>query len=279
MALITVDNEKCVGCGACSEACLTGAIAFEDKRPKAAHDICIRCGHCVAVCPTAAIDNIYAPLKKQTPKTGVGKLSAEQAAEFLKGRVSVREYQNKSVPRDVIESVLDVARFALTGRNSQGISYVAIDNPSILQRVKDAVITRWAYEVENNPITAVENTSSYARMKAEMVKAYREKGRDTALWNAPCLVLAIADKSKALNPREAAVFSLTYAHLFAQSVGLGCCWAGGVEGVINQNWPDMIEALDMGDAYANISGALMIGYPKYKYRRLVDRESLSITWK
>jgi NADH:ubiquinone oxidoreductase subunit F (NADH-binding)/ferredoxin len=48
----SIDQEKCRGCGLCSEVCPTGAISGEKK---AAHVIdaaaCIKCGSCMTVCP------------------------------------------------------------------------------------------------------------------------------------------------------------------------------------------------------------------------------------
>jgi nitroreductase/NAD-dependent dihydropyrimidine dehydrogenase PreA subunit len=279
MALFTVDMDKCVKCGACSEVCLSKAVVSGNDGPEPAHDICIRCGHCVAVCPTAAIQHSKAPLAEQTPRGKGTALTGQAAEEFLRARVSVRKYQNKPVPREEVEQVLNIAKHALTARNSQGISYVVIDDPTVLACVKEAVVSRSEYEIEHGLAMDEEYDPCYPDLKITMAARYRKDGEDTVLWGAPCLILALADKTKALNPREGAVFCLTYAHLYAQAAGLGCCWAGAVENAVGHKWPPMIEALDMGDDFSNITGALMIGYPKYTYQRLVGRDRLTVRWK
>ena len=50
-------NEKCVGCGACVEACPTNSIKI-DKDNKAVIDqeTCEQCGKCQEICPFGAID-------------------------------------------------------------------------------------------------------------------------------------------------------------------------------------------------------------------------------
>jgi len=53
---VIVDQEKCIGCGACVRACPYGANSLVNK--KAAHNEikCHGCGTCVAECPVGALD-------------------------------------------------------------------------------------------------------------------------------------------------------------------------------------------------------------------------------
>lgn len=54
--IITIDKEKCNGCGACVEACHEGAIGMEDgKAVLLRDDYCDGLGDCLPACPTDAI--------------------------------------------------------------------------------------------------------------------------------------------------------------------------------------------------------------------------------
>lgn len=54
--IIEIDEEKCVGCGACAEACHEGAIAMVDGKAKLMRDdYCDGLGDCLPTCPTGAI--------------------------------------------------------------------------------------------------------------------------------------------------------------------------------------------------------------------------------
>ncbi len=54
--MVTVDIEKCVGCGECVDVCTFGAIAVVDEKAQIDQEICTLCGACVDACPEEAIE-------------------------------------------------------------------------------------------------------------------------------------------------------------------------------------------------------------------------------
>lgn len=54
--IISIDEEKCNGCGACADACHEGAIGMVDGKAKLLRDdYCDGLGDCLPACPTEAI--------------------------------------------------------------------------------------------------------------------------------------------------------------------------------------------------------------------------------
>jgi nitroreductase len=62
------------------------------------------------------------------------------AIEAMKSRVSVRNYEQRPVPREVLEDIADCGRLAPTGRNEQAWTFVVVTEPGL--RAKLAEICR-----------------------------------------------------------------------------------------------------------------------------------------
>lgn len=69
---IQVFPERCIGCGACIDACESGALAFRDRALDYRRDRCVACGRCVRVCCARA-----------RVLVGVRMTAAEVACELL----------------------------------------------------------------------------------------------------------------------------------------------------------------------------------------------------
>ena len=50
-----IDENECVGCGACIDSCPEGAILMENEKAAIDQDKCTFCGECFSACPQEAI--------------------------------------------------------------------------------------------------------------------------------------------------------------------------------------------------------------------------------
>ena len=81
--VIQIDEEKCVGCGLCVNACHEGAIGMVDGKAKLLRDdYCDGLGNCLPVCPTNAIS-----------------FEEREAAAFDKEAVLAKKAQEAAAPQ------------------------------------------------------------------------------------------------------------------------------------------------------------------------------------
>lgn len=98
--IITIDENKCDGCGLCAEACHEGAIGMVNGKAKLLRDdYCDGLGDCLPACPTGAItftEREAAPYNEEAVKTH---LLNKAAAELLPGGHpgNVKQFARKTV--------------------------------------------------------------------------------------------------------------------------------------------------------------------------------------
>lgn len=260
MNLITVNQEKCIACGLCVNVCPERVLKLSSKGPEEICPAdCLACGHCVAICPKEALDNSKTPLAKQC-RSPFPPLSPEAAANFIRSRRSIRVYKQTPVPREKLVDLVNIAHYAPSGHNLQGISYVLVDDRKRI----DTAIQIAVAELEKDNVLS------------NFTKIYREERVDTILRGAPSLILATAD-SEFLRARENTLLSFAYLELYAPALGLGSCWAGIFERIARKNDSPLLELFAIPKT-KQITGAVMVGYPKYTYPRQVDRNPLEYTF-
>jgi len=274
MSLFTIDPKLCKRDGICVEECPARIIEIGKNGDfpspvEKAEEICIHCGHCVAVCPHGALSlktmrpGDCFPIRKETlPRF-------ESTVEFLKSRRSIRAYKENPVKRGTLLTLIDVARYAPSGSNSQPVHWLLIEDKKEVKRLAALVIDWMRLMVKENPEVAV------AGRFDRIVQAWDE-GIDRIFRGAPHVVVAFGLKTlPAAQP--ACIIALTYIELAAYAMGLGPCWAGYFMRA-SQSFSPLIRALDLPEDH-QVFGAMMIGYPKHHYYRIPLKDEPKITWR
>lgn len=269
MTLISVNKETCTKCGLCAVPCRLIYIK-EGSYPRqlpGTDEFCMRCGHCVGLCPTGSLTHKEMP-PEETPVIDKSlEIGFEQCAQLIKGRRSIREYQDRDVSDEDFRRIIDVARYAPTGHNFQEVQWLVINKREKVREIKKIGGEWLRFVVKNNP-----------RM-AEMFRGIIEQldeGRDVFLQGAPAAVLTFAEKGNLISSTDC-VIALSYFDLAAKTAGIGCCWAGFFM-MAASSYPDMIKAVGLPEGFTPY-GALMVGYPLYRYTRIPARKPAQITWR
>ena len=108
------------------------------------------------------------------------------------------------------------------------------------------------------------------------VVAAWDKGEERICRGAPHIILAHGDKAWGFGAEDCAL-AISLLDLYATSLGLGCCWGGYFYSAVNNHQP-LFEDLGLPDHHKAF-GAVMVGYPKFQYRRIPLRNPPRVNWK
>lgn len=273
MALFQINQKTCNQDGFCAAVCPSQIIDFQKGRypglKSGAEAACIRCGHCVAICPTGSLDHEAMAAEQCPPVQPDLKLSAEHTEHFLRSRRSIRVYKKKALEEGRIERLIRMARYAPSGRNTQGVGWLVLGQTDEIRRIAEGVADWMHWIIDNDPKTA-------ASMHLDKTLAYWEKGIDIIFRGAPVVIVAHAEEE---NPRAltTCTIAMSYLELAATGLGLGCCWAGYFMKAADE-YPPLLQALALPEGH-RCYGAMMAGYPKLNYHRLPLRNEPNITWR
>ncbi|MBN1368094.1 MAG: nitroreductase family protein [Dehalococcoidales bacterium] len=272
MQFIEVNQNTCTKCGICTEECRIGLIEFRaNEFPSPVPFIetaCVRCGHCVAACPTGSLTHRAVPVEKCVPVQNGLQISPEQCEQLLKSRRSIRLFKKKPVSKEIINKLIDVARYAPTAGNNQCVEWLVIENPDRLDKIRSAITEFLRFMIANQPELAAE-----AHM--QLILEGQENGKDVLLHHAPVLIITHAKSDDIVAPPACAA-ALTFLELTARSIGVGTCWSGYT--MLSAEFPPVKEALTLPEGHSNF-GSMLVGYPKHKYHRIPTRKDPVITWR
>ncbi|NOY69939.1 MAG: 4Fe-4S dicluster domain-containing protein [Deltaproteobacteria bacterium] len=273
MSLFNVNPDTCNRDGLCVDECPVKIIMLADKKSlpvpvPGAEDLCVDCGHCVAVCPTGALSHRSMTPEQCLPVKENLLLDADQAEHFLRYRRSIRTYRKKPVEKDILSRLVGIASYAPSGHNVQPVCWRVVHDRDEVRRLTGLVVDWMRFLLQDNADFA-------KQMHMDMVVAGWDMGIDSVCRDVPHLIIAHGLQADPM-AQSSCTIALTYLDLAAPSLGLGTCWAGFFHAA-TMLWPPLQEALNLPDGHACM-GAMMVGYPKYKYKRMPVRNMPRITW-
>ncbi len=274
MGLITIDAEKCKKDGLCAAVCPVQIIQLEDDNsyPELIPDgdaICLRCGHCVAVCPHGALDHEDVRLADSPLVDKTSALSEAQVIQFIRSRRSIRIYDKQPVAQETMQRLIEIARYAPTGSNSQLLEWIVITDRKRLDRISEHIVNWMRHIAENVPQHPI------AAFAPKLIEEW-DKGVDVIMRGAPCLVVAMAPK-EAINGMVDLSIALAYLELVAPTLGLGTCWAGIIQLPLAEV-PSLKSEIGIPENYPH-HYPMMVGHTGVRYYRLPERKVPKIIWR
>ena len=287
-----IDKVICTDCALCVAICPAGILSrdvnkkiyFRTDRV----DICIKCGHCMAMCEAGAIQidgfsykNNFRPL----PQTIIDN---EAFMDFLLTRRSVRFFKDKPVPIELLQKIVDSVATAPFGVHPDNVEMTVVGDKHLINKA-------WPYmsKVYRQLAKALKTPLVGWFIQRFIPKEARETiidfivphinkglydsstGIDDITRSAPAMILFHARKEAGEHTVDATIY-LTYAMLTAHSLGLGATIIGLIGPSINQN-KDLRRMFKIPEGNEVVE-ALIVGYPKYSFKRAIVRPRTNVTW-
>ena len=277
MEKIRIDSGKCIACGDCVKVCPSIFMPEGETIRIVEEEHCTLCGHCLAVCPTEAIDHAELDKKEFIDLPWDLNLSSEKIFTFLRSRRSCRVYADKEVPREMLAKLVDIARYAPTGHNSQNFSFLVVQSRERIRELakRTAVFYGNLHKMLSAPGVQLPPWLQTHMRGFRLNWEYSQKGKDRIFRDAPALIFIHAPSENVLSAQNC---HLSMAHIILQAAAmdLGTCINGYFLSAAERD-PSLIKELEIPKEN-KILTCCTVGYPALNFRRLVQRKLPAVRW-
>jgi nitroreductase len=166
--------------------------------------------------------------------------------DLLKTRRSIRDFEGKNVPLDIIGGIIRESCLAPSSGNGQPWRFIIVNNRALIKRLSDESKRTLVSYIEQNPDAPVRKYED----------ALRNKGFNV-FYNAPCLVYIIGPKEIS-SVEVDCTLAASYFMFSAAARGLGTCWVALGKHIQD---PGLLEEIAMPED-CEIVAPIIVGYPK-----------------
>ena len=168
--------------------------------------------------------------------------------EAIRRRRSVRSYEDRPVPRALLDVIIDSANQAPSAMNSQPWRFVVVEDPSLKKKLLGAALP--------NAKTILENVRQADPERYKQIMKRYDEMPDPIYYSAPVVLFVIGAGRYADHSCPLACENVMLA---SYSLGIGSCWVGFGSMVTED--ADVVKALELKED-EKIYGPIVLGYPK-----------------
>jgi len=179
--------------------------------------------------------------------------------EAINKRRSIRSYEPKPIPRDIINTIIEAGNQAPSrGREEKGRKeflfqpwrFVVVEDPEFKQKLVQTIFPIWKKMTES-----MKETHPEIYEKVMMHYEAMPEPKDMIYYSAPVILFVIGPASYAVS----CALACENIMIAATSLGLGSCYVGF--GAMVRGDADVVQTLELTDD-EQIYGPIVLGYPK-----------------
>lgn len=74
-----------------------------------------------------------------------------EALECIKTRRSVRKFTDEKIPHEVLEELVETARFAPSWKNTQIARYIVVEDKELQEKIANSCVLDFTYNTKTSP--------------------------------------------------------------------------------------------------------------------------------
>jgi len=290
VALNSINHETCIRCARCVAICPQHHLDLIEGQIRVVDDPlskCIECGHCMAVCPTQSIVTRgydYKDFNDLPDRLPV----LDDFLPLLNARRSMRQYQDKPVPVEILEKILDAASTAPMDLPPSNVEISIVQSREKIEQIRSQIMNsfkQWVYAFGNPLFTPMlrygMSAAQFREMKTVILPLVKkvldgyEQGKDYLTYGAPAMMIFSSTRESGLGEQNC-VIAETYAMIAAEGLSLGSCIIGLIPPAIERS-RELRSILEINPDN-RVYGCLILGWPRSTYNRSIPREFKSVKW-
>ncbi|MGD9107617.1 MAG: nitroreductase family protein [Gammaproteobacteria bacterium] len=167
-------------------------------------------------------------------------------SELLKKRRSIRNFEDKKVPLEIIQEMLHEACLAPSACNTQPWRFIIIQDQQLIKRISDESKRCGLAIIEKHP------DSIYSKFAESF-----NNPNYNIFYNAPALIFVVCEKDNPIFNIDCAN-AANYLMFAATNKGLGTCWIGLAHPL---EYSELKKEIGISENY-QIAAVLALGYPE-----------------
>jgi len=286
---ITIDSTLCKNCRVCVEICPNIIFQADNDhtsvRPERA-GLCFMCGQCMAACPEKAIQVEGLDYSKDffdLPEV-INSFDA-----LIQTRRSVRAFKDIPVPKDVLEQIIAAVTYAPSSFPPLKTEVTVIQDKQLIRDSLPHMVDLYGNLMKGlkNPVARriIRRKTGEKRFRViqnhivpmfDIKLPFMINGTEDAITrNAQAMILFHGNKQSD-NYATDIYIALTYALLKAHALGVGATAIDLIPPAVERT--PLLREMFKIPKENEVVAAMILGYPKFKYKRAIKRQLESVTW-
>lgn len=291
-----IDPETCERCGLCIALC-PAHIPHKVCRPADGDMVelqaerlyaCVKCGHCMAICPTKSVSIDGLSYEKHFFDLPADESDGD-LFDLMASRRSIRVFKDTPLPQEVLQRIVAAISLAPMGAPPHKVEVTVVQNRETIEQALPIIMKRYEdlRQWMNSPLTRFmirrrTTPEAFNSLRDHVLPSMKYRlsdmkaGKvDTITRGAPAMLLFHACREAEGHTADVYI-ALTYGLLAAHALGLGATAIGLVPPVVERS-PEL-RAMFQIPPDNEVLASMIVGYPKYHFKRGIRRELRKVRW-